>query len=66
MKVFVDKITVTDEDLMRDIVHALESCPQSGRSYEVRMVERRDNDPIKNRASNRGEWELSIGRHEIV
>lgn len=66
MLVFVDRMVVTDEELMRDIVHALENSPMSGRSYEVRLVERKGPDPIINQPSNRGEWELNIGRHEVV
>lgn len=66
MIVFVDRIIVKDETLMRDIVHALENNPQSCYSYDIRMIERhKESDPIK-KASGVGEWEINIGRHEKV
>lgn len=66
MKVHVADITVTDHDLMRDIVNALEGCPLSGSSYEVEMREREEFDLNKNRPSGRMEWGLRIFRQETV
>lgn len=40
MKRFVDEFSVSDPDLMVDIIHALESNPSTGTSYDVEMYAR--------------------------
>lgn len=40
MRKFVGEIQVDDETVMKDIVNALETCPWSGREYEVDMIDR--------------------------
>lgn len=66
MKVHVADIMVPDHDLMRDIVHALEGCPNSGNSYEVEMRENVERDHDFGRPTGRVEWHLRIHKHEIV
>lgn len=66
MKVHVADIVVPDYDLMKDIVHALENCPQSGHSYEVEMRENRAIDHRNERPTDRAEWGLRIFRQAIV
>ncbi len=66
MKVHVADIEVPDRDLMLDMVHALENCPQSEHSYEVEMREHRACGVDRNGAVDRVEWGLRIFRQEIV
>lgn len=66
MKVHVADIEVRDYDLMRDIVHALESNAQSGHSYEVEMREKLEFNLEGRQPTGRLEWGLRIFRHEVV
>lgn len=47
MKRFVDEIAVSDPDVVRNIVFALEKAPIDGKQYEVEMYDRSgDTDPM--------------------
>lgn len=66
MKVHVADIVIRDYDLMRDIVHALETNAQSGHSYEVEMREKPEFDLEVRQPTGRCECGLRIFRHEVV
>lgn len=62
MKVFVESIEVNNPEVMQNIVHALESAPINGGSYEVSCVEHDTADV------GRGyhKFRLDVFRNEIV
>lgn len=64
MKVYVETIEVNNPELMRNIVHALESTPIDGGSYEVTCTEIDKVD--SSRGGYNGRFRLDVFRNEIV
>lgn len=62
MKVFVETIELSNPEVMQNIVHALESAPIDGGSYEVACVEHDTGDV------GRGyhKFRLDVYRNEMV
>lgn len=66
MRKFIGEIHVDDRDLMIDIVNGLETCPSSGRNYEVDMIDRSaDFDPC-GKSPVRSSFKLMIFVKETV
>lgn len=65
MKTFVGEIRVHDHNLMTDIAHALETCPASGRLYEVHMFDDSGFDPCRKSVSDSA-YVLKIFINETV
>ena len=66
MKRFIDEFSVSDPDLMRDIVHALENCPASEHSYSVELHICDDFDINRNKPTGRERFHMKIFKQEVV